>query len=159
MLDYRLKDIRSFGQPQTKYMVFAYRYVVAVADQLNVKIVEKLYGEYESASQAKLNKHKSVGMRLSGKKFNPPSGMLVKEDPIRHLGVLLARGSSQDQRMEEVLLEGIHPKIKSWGGIDASVLGRVVLINVFVISRIVFLAHYVPFSKSFFHRLEVVIQR
>ncbi|KAF5202946.1 hypothetical protein FRX31_007467, partial [Thalictrum thalictroides] len=57
------------------------------------------------------------------------------------------------------LLSAIAAKVQSWGPCKISIAGQCIAANVFLLSKVWYLAHIVPFQKSFFVAARRLLQR
>lgn len=158
-LDGKLKGIKVWGQPPLKCMAFADDCVVAATGPRDVKHIEKLFKQYEEASQAKLNVAKSQIIPLRGKTFIAPWNVPNTTEPVRHLGVLLTNTGTANSHMEESLIDAARKKVRGLDLAHVGTMGRVQLINTFVVSKITYLAHVVPFTGKFISTMEAWIQK
>lgn len=158
-LNKKISGIEVRGQDSIKCLAFADDCVVGASSASDVLAIQELFSLYEKSSQAKLNTRKSQILPLNDSKIKPPKGMVTPTEPIRHLGILLNKFGTADQAIEHHLLSGISSRISGWKCQDLSIIGRVQLINTFILSKLIYTAHIIPFSTSFFNSLKSIIQK
>ena len=98
-------------------------------------------------------------MSLNTSVIKPPKGMQTPKEPIRHLGILINNSGTADFLIEDNLLSGISTSMSKWKAQNLSGIGQTRLINTFITSRILYCAHIIPFSNSFFNKLNSGIQK
>ena len=158
LINKKIKGISIFGQPTVKVVAFADDCMVALADKEDTKLLESIVVQYSDMSQASVNKDKTEIIHL-GKKFALPWKTPISKDPVRHLGCFLTPNGPDTDLMEFKILSKAANRISSWTPRNLSLVGKVHLLNVFILSTTNFLAHGFPFSTKFIQSFNRISQQ
>jgi hypothetical protein len=86
-------------------------------------------------------------MRLNEADLSLPFKMIRPGQSVRYLGIYFKDGAIDARLQYEALIGTMKQRIDSWKDRDLSLHGRVLCLNVFVLSRLWFAAHVVPIEK------------
>ncbi|KAF5185439.1 hypothetical protein FRX31_024974, partial [Thalictrum thalictroides] len=149
-------------QAPTRCIAFADDCVVGFGTQEDKTAFREILSKYEEASNAKLNGAKSFSVAIGYNSFPLPYSPLFAikplDKPFRHLGVHFTSREVATPYSEDNLIRGITNRMAPWANRTASLAGKCVLINVFLLSKLWYLLHIIPFSDKFFNQLENIIQ-
>lgn len=106
---------------------------------------------YQKASNAKINVSKTVTIKIGNPDFAPPDGMaaLPSEEPFRHLGIMFTSKEVACSTMEQMLLSDLVDRIGKWKYKKMDVSSKAQALNIFIYSKLWYVAHIVPFSPAF----------
>ncbi|KAF5192015.1 hypothetical protein FRX31_018398 [Thalictrum thalictroides] len=76
----------------------------------------------------------------------------------RHLGVQFTPTGLAIDLMERSLIQSMEDRVSSWKVRRASLMGKVLVANIFLLSKIWFLAHVVPFSRKFHSQIDRILR-
>ncbi|KAF5190967.1 Transposon tx1 uncharacterized protein [Thalictrum thalictroides] len=158
LLSWRLVGIETPGQLPTRCLAFADDCVVGLSCESDVDCFGEVLAAYELASNAKLNQSKTVAVTVGPRDFNLPFSHHPPGMPFRHLGVHFTASGIDLDYSEAALLQSIACRKACWGGRFPSLARRVILTNTFLLSKLWFLAHILPFSDLFYSRVEQLVQ-
>ena len=155
----QLQGIKICGQPTIKALAFADDCVLAIHDSLDTKKFIKIYEVFSGISQAKINTGKTEVIEFGNSRLSIPWNTKPSKNPICHLGILISIYGFACDDMENNLLQKIQLKINSWKPRFISIIGRILLINTFITSKINYFAQGIPLSSGFIKKFNNVIQR
>lgn len=154
-----LTGISLFGQQITKIVAFADDCVVAINNKMDSILIEKIFDKYQQVSQAKINIKKTQFINLNNSKVNLPWKLKIKTTQVTHLGIVLSKSGFEIDLIESILISSITNKLNSWSCGNISIIGRICLVNTFLISKLYFTAHSIPFSQIFYKKISSIIQK
>ncbi|KAF5187043.1 reverse transcriptase [Thalictrum thalictroides] len=162
LLNQRLTGISVMGQAPTRCIAFADDCVVGFGDKSDPSAFRLVLSLYEKASNAKLNGSKTFSVAVGHSSFPFPYQLPFHtkplDEPFRHLGVHFTSKGLATSHSEDKLLHGIRSRIGPWANRTASIAGKCVLINVYLLSKLWYLSHIIPFTENFFTQLESILQ-
>jgi len=157
-VSHHLVGISISGQPTVKVLAFADDIVFAAADSNDIKAFISSFSEFSSNSQAKINTQKTEILKLGYESISLPWSTLPSTE-VKHLGYPLISTGIAKTHMENTLLTKASSKISGWNMRDVSLIGRIHLVNTFIVSKTNYAASAFPFSSSFITRFNSMIQR
>jgi hypothetical protein len=83
--------------------------------------------------------------------------MMRPGQSVRYLGIYFKNGAVDARLQYETLIGTMKQRIDSWKDRDLSLHGRVLCLNVFVLSRLWFAAHVVPIEKHVLKRVNELL--
>lgn len=152
-----LRGLFCRGQHPLRTLAFADDTVLGLGCSEDVKIAEMLLDVYQRASNAKLNVDKTVMVPISNPKFGPFKGVALHEGSalFKYLGILFTGQGLAVKAMENSLIEGVQDRVNSWKYAMFNLEGKITALNVFIFSKLWYVAHILPMSE----RLEKGINR
>ncbi|KAF5178894.1 hypothetical protein FRX31_031518, partial [Thalictrum thalictroides] len=102
------------GQPPTRCLAFADDCVVGLSQQEDVKTLSKITELYEKASNAKLNRHKTMIVPIGNLEFEVPFPLHPPVVPFRHLGVFFNNQGVAVAFTEAMILQRLRDKVGGW---------------------------------------------
>lgn len=158
-LNKELHGIITNNQEPLKALAFADDCVVGIKDETDSKKLEKIIKIYENYSQALLNKSKTEAIQLGKETFNLPWNISTTKNPVRHLGYLFTKDGPACDLMETNLLENCKKRLSLLTNNNLSLVGKTVIFNTFISSKIWFFAHLIPLSNIFIKNLKTITQQ
>jgi len=142
------------NQQRFKLTAYADDLTISIASYAEWDVVTKLIQEYEEASNAKINKTKSVLVpltynaqhieHLEAKKFK----MLSDNEPVRALGYELdSQGRISKNTWPEMILK-VKAMLEKLSQRNLSIKGRILIIKTLVLSKIWYVAYLAPPSRK-----------
>lgn len=131
-----LSGISIYGQPTLKILAFADDCVLGLKDANDSLKADSIISQYELASQAKLNSNKSLAISKCDSPFSLFRNIKYTNDPVKHLGILICKNGTLDEAMEATLLNKMQSRISLWANFRPSIKGKVLLLNIFISSKI-----------------------
>ena len=137
------KDIVGYkynqGKNEHKYNAFADDNTVIVTTENSVLELFKSLDRYEAATNAKVNKDKTMGMWIGAFRQNNKdfAGIEWKDEPVESLGVYVGNNRSVcavtgfSEAKEKIKL-----KMSYWNSKNMSIKGRVKVLNIFILSKL-----------------------
>ena len=100
--------------------------------------------EYEKATNAKINKDKTEGLWVGKWKnrLDRPHNLIWKNDHVKFLGIYIGNkvGANGTKVLSDLnfseQLEKVKNKMNYWRGKGISLIGRVKVVNIFILSRL-----------------------
>lgn len=157
-LNKSLKGISVNNTCSIKALAFADDTVVMIGCPKDLTSFHQCVQLYQLASNALLNQSKTIAITVGKPSFMCPISTCPPSTPFRHLGVLFNSYGVDCKANESLLLSKIQKMITVWRSKKISLYGRCIGANVFVLSRLWYLAHIVPFSTNFFTQLTRFLQ-
>ena len=148
----KLSGIALFGQPNLKIVAFADDCIVVISNKRDSNLIEAIFEKYQQESLAKINIQKTQLINLNRSKVYLPWKLKIKPTEVRHLGIILSQYGFEIALIENVLISSITNKMNSWSCGSISIIGRIFLVNTFLISNLYFASHFVLFSQLFFKK-------
>lgn len=154
-----IKGISIHSQDPLRILAFADDCVVGLKDRHDTKMLEKIVTEYESISQAKLNKLKTQIILLGKQRFILPFKSRPTSQPVTHLGIPFTKTGPTTSLIEASLLSKVSSSIMSFKAHNVTIIGRVTLINTFIVSKLYYYSRICSFSPSFIRQLSALINK
>ena len=154
----KLFGISTPGHPPLKILAFADDCFLGIKDHNDSKLAESIITEYENASQAKLNSHKSMAIAKNNAPSYLPFKIKYTQEPVRHLGILVNSSGTMNKEMEITLLNKMQSRISLWSNFQPTLKGRVLLFNVFVSSKLWYFVRNFPISDTFGSQIKQLLQ-
>ena len=142
-----------------KTVAFADDTVVTIGSATDLLAFKSAINLYQQASNAKLNNNKTLAVKVGNPLFPISYNLIETNTPFRHLGVLFSTSGAYFGANESHLLSSIQNVTTLWCHRQISLTGRCVAANVFLLSKIIYTAHIVPFSQAFFDSLYRILQK
>ena len=155
----KLIGISIRGQRTLTSLAFADDCVLLVNDSNDVKKFVSVYTTFSKVSQAKINESKTEVIKLGSERLKLPWNAKPSNKPIRHLGVLLSNNGFESKLMEGNMISKIQSKISTWQPRFISIIGRIRLINIFIVSQVNYLAQGIPISNNFIKNFNSLTQK
>jgi hypothetical protein len=140
-------------------LAYADDMLVAVRDQVDVGILVSGLRLHAHASNARVNRHKSEIMPLNGIDITTPFLTVRPGQSVRYLGVFFKDGAVDTRLQQESMLRSMRQRVESWKDRDLSLHGRVLCLNVFVLSWLWFAAHVIPLDDGVLRKVNEVSRR
>lgn len=146
-----LKGVTCIGQHPMKTVAFADDAILGIRNNEDLNTAVRIIKEYDHISNDKVDIDKTVLINLDN---NPWDKFILniqqEKSSIRHLGVYLSSKGVDQKLIEDKILESWGAKIRSWKAFNRIVEGRYRIFNIFILSKLWFMAHCVSFSSDFF---------
>lgn len=152
------------GAPAIKLLVYADDVCILLRDQNDLHRAQHHMHRYTLVSNAKFNIDKTEAFALNGKFDNSWNSILRDHDisiyyhygsvqAFRYLGFYLPYSTRQRQLLEDQLLLKVKTQCQIYSQRQLSILGRVTVINVLILSKIWYSLRLLKPTKRFFQRL------
>lgn len=159
ILTNNLDGIRLHGRARIKSLAFADDTVVMIGNNSDYSKFVKCVDLYQSASNALLNTKKTITVTVGQPNFSIPFPTLLGDTTFRHLGIMFKSSGIDSSANEQALMAKIQGLITIWRSKQISLFGRCIGANVFVLSKIWFTAHVVPFTPGFMYQIKKFLQQ
>lgn len=155
LMCYLRKNIAGIQLPGfiLKTVAFADDVAVAVSNATDVERFNRGIAMHEGASAAKLNANKTVVLTVGQPTFQSPYPTLQPHEPTRYLGIMFTSHGIAEEVMLARLENGINTTVDRWHDRQLSLVGRVMLANACLLSKLWFAAHIIPFPHEFERRI------
>ena len=127
-------------------------------DSNDVLLAVDVLERYEAAATAKVNREKSLLVPLGNSTPPSPFRPLLPTDKFSYLGITFTRHGIARVSMETMLAERVEQRLRSFQDRHVSLRGRILLANVFALSRIWYASSVVNFSRNFVSRVKKAIR-
>ncbi|KAL1914881.1 uncharacterized protein VTP21DRAFT_7797 [Calcarisporiella thermophila] len=143
-------------------IAFADDITVAVANQQDIDTLSKTLIDFQSASNSKINYHKSEAVPLSSTvraTLSPPCDFIHEEGTFTLLGMPFNTKKifPGDEYFEE-LLTSLRKTVKTWRLRALSLNGKVLLINSKLLSKLWYTAILIPPPAKFLKQLDTIVR-
>jgi len=117
---------------------------VSVTSTSSINELFKTLDEFEKATNAKINKDKTEGLWVGNWKnrLDKPHNLIWKNDHVKFLGIIIGNkvGANGTKFLSNLnfseQLEKVKNKMNYWRGKGISLIGRVKVVNIFILSRL-----------------------
>ena len=159
---YKMKNLQPM---EHKIVLYADDATVAIADMASLDELFKTLEEFEKATNAKINKEKTEGL-WAGKWKNrrdKPHQLKWKNDHVKALGIYVGNkvGASGSKTLSELnfaeQIEKIKNKMNYWRGKGITLIGRIKVLNIFILSRLWYRTNIWSITKDQLHILKTMI--
>ena len=158
--------MRNLKPLEHKLSQFADDTSVSVSTLKSIEELFKLLKEYEKATNAKINNDKTEGLWV-GKwrtREDKPYNIVWKNDHVKFLGIHIGNkvGANGTKDLSDLnyaeQVEKIKNKINYWKRKGISLLGRVKIANVFILSRLWYRTRFFTISRYLLNKIEQLIR-
>ena len=140
-----------------RYTAYADDVSVLVTSSAEVEEVSKEIGRYEAVTGAKINREKSVGLRLgSWKGCVLPGPFIWKDGPCKILGVCFGPDLQLEKNWSEVL-DKVVAATELWLRRRLSLKGRAEVCSSYIYSLAVYLLSVLPIPATILFKLERIL--
>ncbi|KAF5198055.1 Line-1 retrotransposable element orf2 protein, partial [Thalictrum thalictroides] len=159
-LEHNLQGI-TVCSSQFRTVAFADDTVVGIGSGQDMCLFWAVMRDYCQASNAKLNVSKTVTVRVGKKRtvHNPLTPSIPPQETFRHLGVLFNSHGVAIRENQEKIIDAMLAWVQSWGQRNISLVGHGKAATIFLLSKIWYVAHIIPFQESFFKDTRRLLQR
>lgn len=158
-ISHKILGIRLSSGIYISHMAFADDTVVCIGSLQDKSNLITLLKKYQLASNSKVNVDKTVVVKINNPGFQYSLPAIPKTKIFRHLGVLMTSEGISTKACENFLTHNISSQVALWSHMRISLSGRCIAANVFLLSQMWYLSHIVPFSESFFSKLNRILQK
>lgn len=158
-INLRIGGIKLSSGPFISHMSFADDTVVCIGSQNDRLELQSILKSYQLASNSKVNIDKTVVVKINNPRFQYSSPPISSSTIFRHLGVLMTSKGLNVAACENLLISSITSQVSRWSYRNISLSGRCIAANIFLLSKVWYLSHIVPFSNSFFVCLRRILQK
>lgn len=160
---YKMKNLESL---EHKIVQYADDTSVCVSNLISLHELFKVFAKFEKATNAKVNKDKTKALWV-GKwrsRNDKPLGLKWTNNYVKFLGINVGNkvGASGSKMLAELNLaeqiQKIKNKINYWRGKGITLLGRVKVVNIFLLSRLWYRTQVCNFPKQMLNTLETLIR-
>jgi len=139
---------------------------IAVTDTKSIVELFKMLEKYQKATNAKVNKDKTEGLWVGNWKgrLDRPLNLKWTSDTIKSLGIIIGNkvGANGHLALGDLnfaeQIEKIKMKLNFWKGKGLSLLSRVKVINIFVLSRLWYRSNIWDISKNMLDTLNRMVR-
>ena len=127
------------GKNEHKLNAYADDKTVCVTTKPSIHELFKVFHRYEVATNARVNKDKTVGLWVGTLRGEPLdfAGIKWVEEPVKNVGGYVGNNRSEcNVKMFEEVKEKIKTKLVFWAGKYISLKGRVKVLNIFALSKL-----------------------
>ena len=158
--------MKNFQQLEQKIAQFADDTSVTLTSTESINELFKTLKDYEKATNAKINKEKTEGLWVGKWKnrTDKPHNLLWKNNHVKFLGIYIGNkvGASGTKLISDLNfaehLEKVKNKINYWKGKGISLLGRVKVINIFILSRFWYRTEIISINSELLKTYEKLIR-
>lgn len=154
--------------PKLKLLAYADDVCLLLSDQNDFSRAQLHMQQYTSVSNAKFNIDKTEAFSLNGKLDSSWNSLLTEHNiptyhhsgsvqAFRYLGFYLPYCTRQRQVLEDQLLVKVTTQCQIYSQRQLSILGRVTIMNVLILSKIWYSLRLLKPTKRFFQRLRSCI--
>lgn len=158
-IDTNISGIHLSSGTNISHAAFADDTVVCLGSQYDRIKFSYLLDEYQSASNSKINTTKTVVVKVGNPRFSYSTASIPESKIFCHLGVLMNSKGVFIAANENFLLSSITSQVTRWSYKPISLSGRCIAANIFLLSKVWYLAHIVPFTDKFFININSVLQK
>ena len=161
--NYGMKNLKPL---EHKLSQFADDTSVSVSTIRSIEELFKLLKDYEKATNAKINNEKTEGLWVGKWKGrdDKPYNLVWKSDHVKFLGIHIGNkvGANGTKTLSDMnfaeQVEKIKNKINYWKKKGISLLGRVRVSNIFILSRLWYRTNFFTISRQLLDRMEQMIR-
>lgn len=155
----QISGIRLSSGSFISHMAFADDTVVCIGSQRDKLVFKKILDQYQAASNSRVNIDKTIVVKVNNPNFQYSLPPIPPQEIFRHLGVLMTSKGLCVKACENLIISKISSQVSRWSHLNISLSGRCIAANIFLLSRVWYLAHILPFSNQFFQELNRILQK